>query len=434
MAACERHPGWYAAVRETREWVAWGGPAREVRDVLESIKTRPTHRYTKVADEASLNDWERLLLGILVHSVWCGSGDVNADIAAAAIERVYGTEVTPEQLTGATCRLVCHELVQVTTQKDSRARSLTLKPEVSARIIVGAAAPTKAEEEGSSKDLWLEIVPKRKLEHLVLPDAKITEILEALENVRSAETIFEEWGFGGASYVGDGSVMLFEGPPGTGKTLAAEAIAGELGLPLLRASVERLTSKWFGRTEKNIARLFAASLERRAVLLLDEADSLLTTRHEAELSHHARHVNVLLQEVEAYTGILVLTTNRAPALDPALERRLTAHVRFEVPGPAERDRLWRLSLPYRAPTDRIPDFGLLAEKYVLTGSEIRSACLAAARAAARRQGEDQVIRQADLEAAARKAKKNEAPPVGFGRERERGPVFAQMSCSSEVER
>lgn len=417
-SACERHPGWYAALPDSRQWVAWGGPAREVRDILESLQNRPSHRFTKVAAEASLNEAERLLLAILVHACWSGATDVGAGIASAAIERVLGREVSPEHLTSAKCRLVFHELVEVSDERDPSLRSLWLTSEAAGRILVGAPAVRKAEVEAGGQDegksgLWVEVDPRKKLADLVLPPEQLEEVLAALENVRSSYLIFHDWGFGGASYCGDGSILLLEGPPGTGKTFAAEALAGELGVPLLRASVERLTSKWFGRTEKQIARLFAESLKQNAVLLLDEADSLLSARVETEQAHHARHVNILLQEVEAYTGILVLTTNRAGALDPALERRLTAHVRFEVPGPVEREQLWRKLLPYRAPTDGLPDYKGLAERYVLTGSEIRSACLAAARKAARRGDIEQVIRQADLEAAAKKARKREEQAVGF---------------------
>jgi hypothetical protein len=417
-AACERHPGWYASLPDSRQWVAWGGPAREVRDILESLQKRPSHRFTKAAAEAYLNEAERLFLAILVHACWSGSADIGAGIASAAIERVFGKEVSPEHLTSEKCRLVYHGLVEVSTESDPSRRSLSLTSEAAGNILVGAPGVRKAEAVADGRDegkggLWVEVSPKKKLADLVLPPERLEEVLAALENVRSADLIFHDWGFGGASYCGDGSILLLEGPPGTGKTLAAEALAGELGVPLLRASFERLTSKWFGQTEKQISRLFAESLKQNAVLLLDEADSLLSARVETEQAHHARHVNTLLQEVEAYTGILVLTTNRAGALDPALERRLTAHVRFEVPGPVEREQLWRKLLPYRAPTDGLPDYKGLAERYVLTGSAIRSACLAAARAAARRGGVEQVIRQADLEAAAKRALKREEPAVGF---------------------
>lgn len=414
LSSCEQTSTWHASLPDSRQWVAWGGPARELRDVLESLQNRPSHRFTKVAAEASLNEAERLLLAILVHACWSGTSDVGADVASAAIERVFGKEISPKHLTSAKCRLVFHELVEVSAERDPSLRSLSLTPEAAGRILVGTPAPRKAKAESEGeRGLWVGVNPAKKLADLVLPPGQLEEVLAALENVRSAGLIFGKWGFGGASYCGDGSILLFEGPPGTGKTFAAEAIAGELGLPLLRASVEQLMSKWFGRMEKQIARLFAESLKRESVLLLDEADSLLSARLESEQAHHARHVNLLLQEVEAYTGILVLTTNRAAVLDPALERRLTAHVRFEVPGPVERERLWRLSLPYRAPTDRLPDYKGLADRYVLTGSEIRSACLAAARSASRRQGKEQVIRQADLEAGAKNARKPVSRAVGF---------------------
>ena len=266
-SACERHPGWYAALPDLRQWVAWGGPAREVRDILESLQNRPSHRFAKVAAEAHLNEGERLLLAILVHACWSGAGDVNAGIASAAIERVFGKEVSPEHLTGAKCRLVFHELVEVSDEREPSRRSLSLTPEAAGRILVGAPGVRKASTEAESEDAGQEraVGGGKAVEEALRPRPlaeKLEEVLAALENVRSAYLIFHEWGFGGASYCGDGSILLLEGPPGTGKTFAAEAIAGELGVPLLRASVERLTSKWFGRTEKQIARLFAESLKQ----------------------------------------------------------------------------------------------------------------------------------------------------------------------------
>src|SRR5664280_1792097 len=125
-SACERHPGWYAALPDSRQWVAWGGPAHEVCDVLESLQKRPSHRFTKVAAGASLNEAERLLLAILVHACWSGATDVGAGIASAAIERVFGKEVSPEHLTSAKCRLVFHELVEVSDERDLSLRSLWL--------------------------------------------------------------------------------------------------------------------------------------------------------------------------------------------------------------------------------------------------------------------------------------------------------------------
>jgi hypothetical protein len=411
----ERLHGWHAALPDSGQWAAWRGPSLELLDILQSLRKRPSHRLTKVMAEGKFNDAECLLLLILVHVAWSGCQDVPAGFASSMIERALGQEVPPLWLARARCHPAFEALIEVSSERDPAARRIRLTAEAAASLISGVPGVRKPEEDDEGKSpLWAEVQPAVTLGDLVLPPAPKEDLSVALENVRSGGLIFGQWGFGGAAHCGDGAILLFEGPPGTGKTFAAEAIAGELKRPLLRASIEKLTSKWFGKTEKAISRLFRDASHQSAVLLLDEADSLLSTRHVEDPSWVARHVNVLLQEVEAFKGILVLTTNRAAVLDPALERRLTARVHFPVPGPDERERLWQLSLPGKAPVRGGVDFRTLAERHVLTGSQIRSACLAAARRAAMRTGEERVIRQEDLDVAASKvARKPDAPAVGF---------------------
>lgn len=406
---------WFAALPDTGQWAAWRGPALKLLDVLQALRRRPSHRLTNVMVEGKFNDAECLLLLLLVHAAWSGLGDVPAGFASSVIERVLGQEVPPLWLSRAPCHPTFSPLIEVSKESDPAVRRMRLSAEGAARLLSGTPGVRKPEEVEEAKNpLWVEVKPAVTLGDLILPPGPKEDLAAALENVRSAGLIFGQWGFGEAAHCGDGAILLFEGPPGTGKTFAAEAIAGELKRPLLRASIEKLTSKWFGKTEKAISRLFREAARQTAVLLLDEADSLLSTRHAEDPSWVARHVNVLLQEVEAFKGILVLTTNRAAVLDPALERRLTARVHFPVPGPDERERLWQVSLPKTAPVRGGVDFRTLAEHHVLTGSQIRSACLAAARRAAMRTGEERVIRQDDLEAAARKtARKPDAPAVGF---------------------
>ena len=407
--------GWHAALPDSGQWAGWRGPALELLDALQSIRKRPSHRLTKMMAEGKFNDAECLLLLLLVHAMWSGAGAVPAGFASSVIERALGQEVSPERLTGERCRLAFRGLIEVRGDRDAAARGIRLTAEAAGALMTGTPGIRKPEEgdEGKSS-LWVEVMPAVTLGDLVLPPGPKEDLAVALENVRSAGLIFMQWGFGGAAHCGDGAILLFEGPPGTGKTFAAEAIAGELKRPLLRASIEKLTSKWFGKTEKAISRLFREASRQPSVLLLDEADSLLTARGAEEPSYHARHVNVLLQEVEAFKGLLVMTTNRAAVLEPALERRLTARVHFPIPGPDEREHLWRLSLPGKAPVRGGVDFRALAERHVLTGSDIRSSCIAAARRAAMRVGDERVIRQEDLEAAAKKTeRKPDSPAVGF---------------------
>ena len=141
---------------------------------------------------------------------------------------------------------------------------------------------------------------------------------------------------------------LFAGPSGTGKTLAAEILANELRLDLFRIDLSAVVSKYIGETEKNLRRVFDAAEEGGAVLLFDEADALFGKRSEVKDSHD-RYANVeisyLLQRMEAYRGLAILTTNMKEALDPAFLRRLRFVVQFPFPDQAQRAEIWRRIFP-----------------------------------------------------------------------------------------
>ena len=213
---------------------------------------------------------------------------------------------------------------------------------------------------------------------------------------------------------GRGTGLLFHGDPGTGKTRTAEALAHELGRDLWILDFSRLVSMWVGQTEKHIVEVFRNAEREGAVLLLDEADAILTSRRMAVRSWEVRDVNVILQEIERYSGVVVLTTNNEPVLDRALERRLAAVVEFPRPGSAEREAIWRLLVPPEAPLDGAIDFGPLA-RHDLTGGEIKKAVVSAVAAALKRGGEDARITQGDLAAAAEALVKRPAV-VGFERQ------------------
>ena len=195
------------------------------------------------------------------------------------------------------------------------------------------------------------------------------------------------------------SCALFAGESGTGKTLAAEAIANEVELDLYRIDLATLVSKYIGETEKNLKRLFDAAETSGAVLLFDEADALFGKRSEVKDSHD-RYANIevayLLQRIEAYRGLAVLTTNMKSALDRAFLRRIRFVVSFPFPDAAAREQIWRRQFPASAPLGEI-DFAALA-RLNLPGGNIRSIAVNAAFKAADAGG---CIDQALLMAAAR---------------------------------
>ena len=216
---------------------------------------------------------------------------------------------------------------------------------------------------------------------LVLPSEQVTSVLELLARVRERDRVYEDWGFADKLGRGLGVTALFSGPPGTGKTMCAGLLARDLGTEIYQVDLSNLTSKWIGETEKNLAALFDAAEAGHAILLFDEADAVFGKRTEVRSSNdrHANHeTNYLLQRLESFTGICILTTNHENAIDEAFRRRLAVHVRFPMPEASERTRLWRALIPSAAPTAEGLPFEHLGESFEMSGGYIRNAVLRAA--------------------------------------------------------
>ena len=219
---------------------------------------------------------------------------------------------------------------------------------------------------------------------LVLPAGTIQSLRELAEHARHHGRIREDWGLSGKTSRGIGLCALFSGPSGTGKTLAAEVLARYLGLDLWRVDLRAVVSKYIGETEKNLSRVFDAAERSGAVLLFEEADALLGSRSEVKDSHD-RYANLevayLLQRLEQFAGLTILTTNLRHAIDPAFARRLHAIVDFPIPDDACREAIWRRIFQADAELEHL-DYRRLARLKV-TGGTIRDiATRAAIRAAA----------------------------------------------------
>jgi len=216
-------------------------------------------------------------------------------------------------------------------------------------------------------------------EDLVLPAAQKAALQEIVAHVRQRAKVYDQWGFAAKSARGLGVSALFAGISGTGKTLAAEIMAHELRLDLYRIDLSQVVSKYIGETEKNLRRVFEAAETAGAALLFDEADALFGKRSEVKDSHD-RYANVevsyLLQRMESYRGLAILTTNMQQALDPAFKRRLRFIVPFPFPDEAERAEIWRRVFPPETPLDGV-DVTRLARLNV-AGGNIRNIALGAA--------------------------------------------------------
>ena len=220
---------------------------------------------------------------------------------------------------------------------------------------------------------------------LVLPDLQLSTLREITSQVRQRHRVYEEWGFAAKGSRGLGISALFAGSSGTGKTMAAEVLANELRLDLYRIDLASVVSKYIGETEKNLRRVFDAAEGSGAILLFDEADALFGKRSEVKDSHD-RYANIevsyLLQRMEAYRGLAILTTNVKPAIDSAFLRRLRFIVQFPFPDSARRSAIWRGAFPARTPIDAL-DWDRLAQLNI-AGGHIRNIALGAAFLAAER--------------------------------------------------
>jgi len=234
---------------------------------------------------------------------------------------------------------------------------------------------------------------------LVIPAAQRQILREIVLHVRHRYRVHHTWGFAARGARGLGINALFAGPSGTGKTMAAEVLARELGLDLFRIDLSAVVSKYIGETEKNLRRVFDAAEGGGAVLLFDEADALFGKRSEVRDSHD-RYANIevsyLLQRMESYRGLSVLTTNQKQALDGAFLRRLRAVVPFPFPDASQRAEIWRRVFPPETPTDGL-DLNRLARLNV-SGGHIRNIAVSAAVLAAEL---GSPVRMAHVAAAAR---------------------------------
>ncbi|HEX6747309.1 MAG TPA: ATP-binding protein [Longimicrobium sp.] len=234
---------------------------------------------------------------------------------------------------------------------------------------------------------------------LVLPPAQMQVLREMAAHVRHRALVYEGWGFAGKSSRGLGISALFAGASGTGKTMAAEVLADELRLDLYRIDLSSVVSKYIGETEKNLRRIFDAAEQGGAVLLFDEADALFGKRSEVKDSHD-RYANIevsyLLQRMESYRGLAILTTNQKSALDTAFLRRIRFVLDFPFPDAAQRAEIWRRVFPGRTPTEGL-DPAKLARLNV-AGGNIRNIAVLAAFLAA---DADEPVRMAHLLRAAR---------------------------------
>jgi predicted nucleic acid-binding protein len=260
------------------------------------------------------------------------------------------------------------------------------------------------------ENLAQRIIPCADWDDLVLPEIQNEMLHHLSSQVRHRMKVYESWGFSAKGRRGLGVSALFTGESGTGKTMAAEVLAAELDLDLYRIDLSAVVSKYIGETEKNLKQVFDAAEEGGALLLFDEADALFGKRSDVRDSHD-RYANIevsyLLQRMEAYQGLAILTTNLKSTLDRAFQRRLRFTVNFPFPDAAQREAIWMRIFPGKTPTQGL-DYKRLAQLNI-AGGNIRNIALNAAFLAAA-EGNGRPVEMAHLVQAAKlEAQKIERP-------------------------
>jgi AAA+ superfamily predicted ATPase len=215
---------------------------------------------------------------------------------------------------------------------------------------------------------------------VILAKDKKQQIIDAISQVDNHKLIFEDWGFNEVFEKGTAISLLFYGPPGTGKTLMAQAIADRYGRKLRLVSTAEIETPEPGGAERNLKKYFEEAQQDNAVLLFDECDSLITDRSRVGMILAAQ-INALLTELERYTGIVIFTTNRLGALDPAFDRRLSLKLEFPMPDAKHRVAIWQRMFPKKAPLAKDIRWEDLAE-VPIAGGHIKNVVLKAARKAA----------------------------------------------------
>jgi len=225
------------------------------------------------------------------------------------------------------------------------------------------------------------IIPKYKWGDIVLPKDQMEQLHDICNYVEHYHTVYTGWGFDRKLSLGKGLNVLFVGQSGTGKTMAAEIIASELGLDIYKIDLSMVVSKYIGETEKNLDRIFQEGRTSNAILFFDEADALFGKRSEVRDSHD-RYANIeiayLLQKMDEYDGVVVLSTNLGKNMDEAFTRRMHFSLEFPLPEAPDRFRIWKGVFPVEAPLNDDADLQFMASQFKITGGNIKNIAIGAA--------------------------------------------------------
>jgi len=251
-----------------------------------------------------------------------------------------------------------------------------------------------------ANSLFRSETPKYSFSDIILNESTYGLIQDVLVLYEKKEFLFQTWGLASTHPNKNRAGINLYGPPGTGKSMVAHAIAKQLKRQLLTVDYSQIESKYVGETAKNLVAMFDYAKKSESIIFFDEADALLSRRVTNMSNSTDVSVNqtrsVLLVLINEFDDLILFASNFISNYDPAFMRRITAHIKFELPDEQNRLRLWRMYIPQKMPTD--VNLNLLAEKYSgISGSDISNAVLNACLRAARL--DEPMVRHAYFEAA-----------------------------------
>jgi ATPase family associated with various cellular activities (AAA) len=360
---------------------------------------RWSRRPTLVLDVPNLAEGERA-------NSWAAAlGLATPQVAISRAVAAY--RLTPEQVS-----LAAEEARQRATARGSNLDADDLQ------------AGARAQNSAGLQKLAHRISPRANWGDLVLPRYIEGQLRSIAGRVRQRGQVFDEWRLGSNSSRAPGVTALFAGDSGTGKTMSAEVVARSLGLDLYVIDLSTVVDKYIGETEKNLDRIFVEAERVNGVLLFDEADAIFGKRSEVKDARD-RYANVevayLLQRMEQFEGLAILTTNLRANVDEAFLRRIDILVEFQLPDSESRAHLWAKQLTPELPVANDLDLGFLASAFELSGGNIRNVVLSAAFEAAE---DDEAVSMAHV------IRATSAEYRKLGRlcvESEFGPYYAQLA-------
>lgn len=270
------------------------------------------------------------------------------------------------------------------------------RPATAGRVVLpnGQSRPHTNEADSIDKrlDLFDVETPLRQLNDLVVPAETMGQLRSLLTKIRYHRVLYEDFGLSEIDPYGGRTAINLYGPPGTGKSFAADAIANELGMGIIRVNYAEIESKYVGETPKNVKAAFQKARDANALLFFDEADSILGQRltNITQSTDHAVNVSrsVMLLELDRFAGVTVFATNLASNYDTAFVRRILGHIEMPLPDAESRARLWRHHIPARMPVQLADaDWAhLVDESEGLAGGDILNIVVYAASTAIEREG------------------------------------------------